>query len=107
MAPKTITLYHGGDFNQIADLLGAGLNHKQPFYCTRDRALAQEAKYGHGLEGTLLEVEVPSEVFENCLSSGYWVEKPYFGCIQIDNSREVIIHPGEGIEIMNRYLFRY
>ena len=31
----------------------------------------------------------------------YWEEKPYMGSIQIDHSREIIIKPGIGGEILN------
>ncbi|PIZ51767.1 hypothetical protein COY27_02490 [Candidatus Woesearchaeota archaeon CG_4_10_14_0_2_um_filter_33_13] len=104
MEPKRIRLYHGGHIDKVLNIGLWGLNQNTPFYCTRDKALAEEAEYSHGLEGALLSLEVPEEVFHKCINAGYWTERPYVGCIPIEYSKEVIINLGVGIEIMNEII---
>ena len=99
-----IKLYHGGEQGQVHSLRYWGLNLDQPFYCTRNRSLAEEASRSHGLDGRLLELDVPKETFEECLAAGYWIERPYMGCMPVDHSTEVIVKPGEGTEIMNKVI---
>ena len=101
---ERIKLYHGGEQDKVMDLQYWGLNHNQPFYCTRVQALAEEAQRSHGLDGRLLELDVPKEIFEGCLAAGYWEERPYMGCMPIDHSTEVVVNPGEGTEIMNKVI---
>jgi hypothetical protein len=104
MALEKITLYHGGNLDQVSDLRAWGLNHQQSFYCTRDRGLAEEARNSHGIDGTLLKIEVPKNEFVEGLEKGYLEERPYMGCIPVDFSREVEVKPGKGTAFMSQFI---
>jgi hypothetical protein len=104
MALEKIILYHGGHRDKVLGLDVYGLNQNTPFYCTRSCSLAREAENSYGLEGTMFKLEVPKEIFDECLAAGYWIERPYMGCIPMDHSTEVVINQGEGIKIMNKVI---
>ncbi len=101
-----IKLYHGGELDKICNLRVWGLNDQQPFYCTRNRGLAEEARNSHGIDGTLLEIEVPKEKFAEGLRKGYLEERPYLGCIPVEFSTEVEVKPGEGSTFMNQFILQ-
>lgn len=101
---KTIKLYHGGNIDQVADVLSWGLKSGQEFCCTRNRALAEVAQHSHGVEGQMLEISVPGEVFTKCLEHGYLVEREYVGCIPVDYCTEVVVGNDIGMAVINELL---
>lgn len=96
-----ITLYHGGHRDDVYTMQSYGLSTKRYFYCTRNRSLAEAAREIHGIDGIILSFSLPKIIFDSSIRIELWDERPYLGCIQIEGTREVIIHRGLGINILN------
>ena len=80
---ELIILYHGGDAANILEIRSYGLSYGRRFYCTRQKSLAQEAAYGYGVDGALLEILIPHKLFDYCKQAG------------------VIISSKQGLDIIN------
>lgn len=102
---RYITLYHGGRKNRLDTIRGYGLHQRKDFYCSRNHILADEAANSFGFEGSILQFSLPETIFRVCLQRGYFEERPYLGCIQVEGTWEVIVHRGEGIEVVNTVLY--
>jgi len=99
---ELIILYHGGDAANILEIRSYGLSYGRRFYCTRQKSLAQEAAYGYGVDGALLEILIPHKLFDYCKQAGVLEERYYLGVIQLfEGSSEVIISSKQGLDIIN------
>jgi hypothetical protein len=83
---------------------GYGLLRDRDFYCTRHRSLAEVAREIHGIEGTILILSFPKIIFDSALRLGIWEERSYLGCIPIEGTREVVVHHGLGIDVLNFFM---
>src|SRR3989344_4377639 len=101
-----VYLYHGGHMDRIYDLMhgGARLSTDRKFYCTTNERLAVEASAIHGLEGSVLRITMLADHFNYCVSNELFEVREYFGVIQFDGAREVVVKPGNGIRIINEAL---
>lgn len=102
---RFISLYHGGRKHSLDTILGYGLHQRTDFYCSRDHNLAEEAANAYGLDGSVLQMSMPETIFRVCLQRGYFEERPYLGCIQVEGTWEVIVRRGEGIKVINTVLY--
>lgn len=65
--------------------------------------LAQEAAYSYGIDGKVIEIDIPDSVYNDCIDKKLFEERPYdLGIIQC-SGREVVIKK-EGIKILNNYV---
>jgi len=106
MIPERITLYHGGRREELEGVINSGLDPKREFFLTPQRILAEEASNGHWPYNKILTLDLPSEVFQEGLDRGVLKLKDYLGSIPVEGCKEVVVKAGEGIELINRYLWQ-
>ncbi|HIH11348.1 TPA: hypothetical protein HA241_04115 [Candidatus Woesearchaeota archaeon] len=99
-----IHLYHGGQKTDVETAAVSGFNSRRSVYCSMNRSLAEEASRAYQFFPAILNIIVPAQLYALALDSGLWEERPYMGCIQIEHCREVVVHPGAGVHVLNRCL---
>ena len=108
---KEIILYHGGDRNDLERIMWNGPDQNRKFFCTPHRNLAVEASKVHQPFDGVLEIPLPTGIYQDCIENGHFIERPYCGVIQVEGAREVEIKPGEGVaaidHALNKIRFRY
>lgn len=84
-------------------MLVYGLDEDKPLFLTPNIILAIEASRHH-IDGIVLEVKIPRDIYDHAVHKGYFAERNYIGVILIEGCQEVEVNPGEGIKILSRYL---
>ena len=102
-----ITLYHGGDSAELAELKVFGLNRDKSLFLTPSKGLAGMAATHSGYRNSgILKLTIPYSVYKSAVRNGYLVEGPYAGSIPWEGATQVEVKSGDGIDFINRFIKR-